>query len=72
MVAIDYFTKCVEAKAFASITPVNIREFVYKNIVCQYGVSHTIVSDNDTQFHCEEFKKFYDDLQIKKVFTLVA
>ena len=56
----------------ASITPTKNKEFVYKNIVCRYGVSHTIVSDNDTQFDCEEFKEFYNDLQIKKVFTLVV
>ena len=33
-VAIDYFTKWVEAKVFASITPSKIKEFVYKNIAC--------------------------------------
>ena len=49
-----------------------IREFVYKNIVCRYRVPHTIVSDNNTQFNCEKFKEFCDDLQIKNVFTLVA
>ena len=48
------------------------QEFVYKNIVCRYGVPHTIVLDTDTQFDYKEFKEFYDDLQIKKVFTSVA
>ena len=48
IVAINYFTKWVEAEALASITPAKIREFVYKNIVGQYGVLHTLVSDNDT------------------------
>ena len=68
----DYFTKWVKAEPFASITPAKIRKFVYKNIVCRYGVPHTIVSDNDTQLDYEEFKEFCDDLQIKKVFTLIA
>ena len=49
-----------------------IKEFVYKNIVCRYGVPHTIISDNGTQFDCDEFKEFCDDLQIKKVFLSVA
>ena len=62
MVAVDYFTKWVEVKALASITPAKIRDFIYRNIVCQYEVPHTIVSDNDTQFDCEEFKEFCDDL----------
>ena len=72
MVTIDYFIKWVEAEALASITPAKIREFIYKNIVYRYGVPHTIVLDNDTQFDCEQFKEFYDNLQIKKVFTSVA
>ena len=72
MVAVDYFTKWVEAEALASITPIKIREFVYRNIVCRYGVPHTIVLDNDTQFDCEEFKEFYDNLLTKKVFTSAA
>ena len=72
VVAINYFTKWVEAKALASITPRKIKEFVHRNIVCRYGVPHTIISDNDKQFNCDEFKEFYDNLQIKKVFSLVA
>ena len=72
VVAVDYFTKWVEVEALSFITPTKIREFIYKNIVCRYGVLHTIVLDNKTQFDCEKFKEFYDDLYIKKVFTLVA
>ena len=69
--AVDYFTKWVEAEALASITPAKIKEFVYNNIVCRYGVLLTIVSNNGTQFDCDEFKEFCDDLQIKKAFSSV-
>ena len=62
VVAVDYFTKWVEVETLASITPAKIKEFVYRNIVCRYRVPHTIVSDNETQFNCDEFKEFYDDL----------
>ena len=62
VVAVDYFTKWVEAEAFGSITLTKIKEFIYKNIVCQYGVPYTIISDNGTQFDCNEFKEFCDDL----------
>ena len=48
VVAIDYFTKWLEAEVLASITPTKIKGFVYKNIVCQYGVFYTIVFDNGT------------------------
>ena len=70
--AVNYFTKWVEAIALASTTPIKIKEFIYKNIICWYGVPHTIVSYNGTQFDCDEFKEFCDDLQIKKAFSLVA
>ena len=61
-VVANYFTKWVEAEALVSIIPVKIREFIYKNIVCRYGVPHTIVSENDTQFDIEEFKEFCNEL----------
>ena len=72
MVTINYFTKLIEAKILAKITPRRIKEFVYKNIIYCYGVPHTIVSNNNKQFDCDEFKEFCDNLQIKKVFSLVA
>ena len=72
IVVVDYFTKWVEAEPLASITPAKIKEFVYKNIVCWYEVPHTIISDNGTQFDCDEFKEFCDNLQIKKAFSSVT
>ena len=72
VVVIDYFRKWVGIEALASITPLKIKNFVYRNIVCQYGVPHTIISDNGKQFDCNEFKKFCDNLQIKKSFSSVA
>ena len=33
MVAVDYFTMWVGAEALASITPMKIKEFIYKNII---------------------------------------
>ena len=62
VVAVDYFTKWVEVEALASITPTKIKEFIYKNIICQYRVPCTIIFNNGTQFDCDEFKKFFDDL----------
>ena len=45
MVAIDYFTKRVEADALASIQDVDVKKFVWKNIVMRFGVSESLVSD---------------------------
>ena len=46
LVAIDYFTKCVEAEALATITKARVRNFVWKNIICRFGIPLTIISDN--------------------------
>ena len=70
--AIDYFTKWIQVEALTSIMSAKLKEFVYKNIVCRYGVSHTIVSDNDKQFDYDEFKEFCNNLQIKKAFSSVG
>ena len=72
VVAVDYFTKQVEAEALASITPMKIKEFVYRNIVCRYRVPHTIISNNGMQFDCNKFKEFCDKLEIKKSFSTVV
>ena len=45
MVAIDYFTKQVEAEPFATITQKRVMDFVVKNIVCRFGLPKKIVSD---------------------------
>ena len=46
MVGIDYFTKWVEAKSLVNITQQNVKNFVWKNIVCRFGVPKVLVSDH--------------------------
>ena len=50
VIAVDYFTKWVEAEPLIKITPKQIITFVNKSIVCRYGVPYKIISDNETQF----------------------
>ena len=50
VVGINYFTKWVEAEALATIMEKNIRSFVWRNIICKYGIPRVIVSDNRKQF----------------------
>ncbi|XP_077226343.1 uncharacterized protein LOC143859575 [Tasmannia lanceolata] len=62
LVAIDYFTKWIEAASYASITSNTVAKFIRANIICRYGVPHELISDNGSHFKkevvhlCEEFK----------------
>ncbi|GJU06325.1 reverse transcriptase domain-containing protein [Tanacetum coccineum] len=47
IVAIDYFTKWIEAKPVATITGAQIKKFVWDNIVCRFGLPVEIISDNE-------------------------
>ena len=44
---IDYFTNCVEAEALATLTEKNVQSFVWRNIVCRYGIPIVLVSNNE-------------------------
>ncbi|CAL8088032.1 unnamed protein product [Prunus armeniaca] len=46
VVVVDYFTKWAEAEALAIITAARIETFIWHNIVCRFGIPHTIVTDN--------------------------
>ena len=46
LVAIDCFIKWVEVEALATITEARIKSFVWKNIICRFGISRTIITDN--------------------------
>ncbi|GJS48764.1 reverse transcriptase domain-containing protein [Tanacetum coccineum] len=56
IVAIDYFTKWIEAKPVATITGAQVKKFVWDNIVCRFGLPGEIISDNEKQFRDNPFK----------------
>ena len=58
VVSIDYFIKWVEAEALATITEKNVRSFIWRNIVCRYGIPRVLVSDNGKQFDNDSFSNF--------------
>lgn len=64
IVAVDYFTKWAEAEPLASITTAKVQSFVWKNIVCRFGIPHTIITDNGRQFDCKKFHDFCSALEI--------
>nr|GFB07915.1 reverse transcriptase domain-containing protein [Tanacetum cinerariifolium]GFB07924.1 reverse transcriptase domain-containing protein [Tanacetum cinerariifolium] len=72
IVAIDYFTKWIEAKPLAKITGKDVKKFVWDNIVCQFGLRRVIVTNNETQFVYDPFKGWCEPLNIKQMNMAVA
>ncbi|XP_060170576.1 uncharacterized protein LOC132601513 [Lycium barbarum] len=63
LVAIDYFTKWVEAVTFKSVTKKVVVDFIHSNIICRFGIPKTIITDNAANLNshlikevCEQFK----------------
>ncbi|GJY31821.1 putative reverse transcriptase domain-containing protein [Tanacetum coccineum] len=71
IVAIDYFTKWIEAKPVATITGSQIKKFVWDNIVCRFGLPGEIISDNGKQFQDNPFKDWCEKLCIRQHFASV-
>ncbi|GJS55049.1 reverse transcriptase domain-containing protein [Tanacetum coccineum] len=62
IVAIDYFTKWIEAKPVATITGSQVKKFVWDNIVCKFGLPGEIISNNGKQFRDNPVKDFCEKL----------
>jgi len=57
IVAIDYFTKWIEAEPLAKITVANVQGFMWK-VIYRFGIPHTIIIDNDRQFIDQKLEAF--------------
>jgi ribonuclease HI len=71
IVAVEYFSKWIEAKPLATITSATIQKFFWQNIVCRFGVPKAITVDNGTQIDAEMFKDFCDRIGTKIHFASV-
>nr|GFC14772.1 reverse transcriptase domain-containing protein [Tanacetum cinerariifolium] len=71
IVAMDYFTKWIEAKAVATITGGQVKKFVWDNIICRFGIPGEVISDNGKQFADNPFKDWCDKLNITQHFASV-
>ena len=68
-IPIDHFMKWVEAETLAMITEAKVRNFVWKNIVCRFGIPRTIILDNGCQFDSSGFRSFCSSLEIKNKYS---
>jgi transposase InsO family protein len=71
LVAVDKFTKWIEAVPVRNQKAKTAVQF-FKEITCRFGVPHSIVTDNGTNFDSKEFREFCDDRGIKLKFASVA
>ncbi|GJU87454.1 reverse transcriptase domain-containing protein [Tanacetum coccineum] len=71
IVAMDYFTKWIEAKSVTTITGAQVKKFVWDNIVCRFGLPGEIISDNGKQFRDNPFKDWCKKLCIRQCFASV-
>ncbi|KAM0991841.1 hypothetical protein ACFX2J_010099 [Malus domestica] len=72
VVAVDYFTKWAEVEPLATITEAKIEDFVWKNILCRFGIPNAIVTDNGRQFDNKKFRLFCSKFNINLCFASPA
>jgi hypothetical protein len=71
VVAVEYFSKWIEAQPLATITSVTVQKIFWQHIVCRFGVPKAITMDNRTQFDAEAFKEFCEQIGTKIHFASV-
>ena len=55
----------MEAEALATITKRNVRSFVWRNIICRFGIPRVLASDNGKLFNNNTLRDFCLELGIK-------
>ena len=68
LVATDYFSKWIEVEAFSSIKDKDVTQFIWKNIICRFGIHKSIVSKNEPQFDNWVYQNFCQELKIKNLY----
>jgi hypothetical protein len=71
LVAVDKFTKWVDAAPVTTQDSTAVINFI-KSIVFRFGVPHSIITDNGTNFTSKEFKSYYESMGIKLKFASAA
>jgi IS30 family transposase len=64
LVVVDKFTKWVEAAPVTTQDSTTAINFI-KSIVFCFGVPHSIITDNGTNFTSNEFKSYCESMRIK-------
>lgn len=69
LVVTDYFTKWVEAEAYERIREQEVERFLWKHVICRFGIPKEIVTDNGPQFITQSLKDFCRGFKIKLTYS---
>jgi hypothetical protein len=69
VVAVEYFTKWIEAKPQVNITSKEVKKFFWQNIICRFRVPKKLAIDNGKQFDSDLFKQFCHSVGMKVMFA---
>ena len=72
LVGTDYFTKWIEVKPLSSIRDVDVKKFLWKNIVTRFGIPYTLISNNGLQFDSKSFRRYCCELGITNRYSTLA
>ncbi|XP_059291498.1 uncharacterized protein LOC132044980 [Lycium ferocissimum] len=64
LVAIDYFTKWVEATSHKSVNKKVVANFAKNNLICHFGVSKSIIMDNGANLNSHLMKDISEQFKI--------
>ncbi|KAL0420396.1 UNVERIFIED_CONTAM: putative enzymatic polyprotein [Sesamum latifolium] len=71
IVAVDYFTKWVEAEPLAKISEKEVIKFIWQNIICRLGIPRVLITDDGMHFQGGKLKSWLEELKIKQFFTSI-
>lgn len=72
IIAIDHFTKQVEAKALASITTQIVKDFTQNEVITRFRIPFILITNNEKQFEAQEFQEFCQELHVDHRFASVS
>ena len=65
LVAMDYFTKWIEAVPLKNMTHKELIEFITEHIIHRFGIPQTLTTDQGTSFVSKEVREFAKLYKIK-------
>jgi hypothetical protein len=71
VVAVEHFTKWVEAKPITNMSLATIQKNLWQNFMCRYAVPQQIIVDNTKYFDSGMFKDFCHRVGMKDSFASV-